>query len=214
MKLLEQKEIHVALKAITKSVTVTRQRVQEMAQQAVAYSIIHGDISIGKMLLEAISVNKSLRKDSLVAYFEKYGNFAWMKSDKTLKFFEAHPVGVLASDQEALILGAKWDEAKREAPIVSKYDMEAALQAFIAKWNKIAADSANTVENRDALTKVEATFAKWHAEKTLRSLPVLEGDELKEARDEAKDAARAESSTMTDREALAVQMKDGVQLAA
>src|SRR4051794_17219581 len=111
MKLLKQKELNVAIKAITESVTVTRQRVQEMAQQAVAYSIIHGDVSIGKMLMEAVGVNKAIRKDSLVAYLEKYGNFAWMKADKALKFFEAHKVGKIAPEHEALFLAAKWDEA-------------------------------------------------------------------------------------------------------
>jgi hypothetical protein len=205
MKLLEQKELHVAMKAITKSTVVTRQRVQEMAQQAVAYSIIHGDISIGKMLLEAISVNKALRKDSLVAYFEKYGNFAWMKVGKTLKFFEAYKVGKLDADHEALIVGAKWDEAKREAEIVSKYDMEEMVRAFIGKMNKIAGDSANTVEHREALAIVEQSFVKWSAENTLKSMKVddtvveagkqAEAVAAKRAKAAARAAAKAAKAT-------------------
>lgn len=193
MKLLEQTVLHTALKAITKSVTVTRQRVQDMAQQAVAYSIVHGDTSIGKMLLEAIGVNKSLRKDSLIAYLEKYGNFAWIKGEKTLKFRATYPVGAIAADHEALILGAKWDEAKREQEVTSKWDMEAMVRAFITKMNKIAMDEANTIDNREALALVEETFVKWSAEKTLKSMKVdnavVEAGEKADAIVAAREAA-------------------------
>lgn len=203
MKLLEQKELHVALKAITKSVTVTRQRVQDVAVQAVAYSIVHGDISIGNMLLEAVGVNKSLRRDSLVAYLEKFGNFAWMKSDKKLAFFPAHTVGKLEPAHEALILGAKWDEAKREAEVISKYDMETQVRLFITKMHKIAGDAANTVENRDALTIIEQSFMKWSAENTLRNMkvdPKLE-EEGEKAEAIAKARAEAEAKAQADAEA-------------
>jgi hypothetical protein len=193
MKLLEQKELHVALKAITKSVTVTRQRVQEIAQQACAYSIIHGDTSIGKMLLEAIAVNKALRKDSLIAYLEKFGNFAWVKAEKTLKFRATFPAGAIASDHEALIVGTKWDEAKRETEATSKWDMEALVRAFITKMNKLASDAANTIENKEALALVEQTFVKWSAEKTLKSMvvdnAVVEAGEASEAIVAAREAA-------------------------
>lgn len=196
MKLLELKELHVALKAITKSVTVTRQRVQDVAVQAVAYSIIHGDISVGKMLLEAVSVNKSLRKDSLVAYFEKYGNFAWMKADKALKFFEAHKVGKIEAAHEALFTSAKWDEAKRDTEIVSQYDMEALVRAFLSRMTKIVGDKANKVENPDALAAVEQTFVKWSAENTLRSMKVdsavVEAGEQADAIAKAKAEAQAQ----------------------
>jgi hypothetical protein len=192
MKLIEMNAIHQAMKLITKSVTVTRQRVQDMAEQACAYSIIHGDISVGVKLLEAVGVNKSLRRDSLVAYFEKYGNFCWLKADKKLAFFAAHDVGALTDEQAALIQGAKWDEAKRETEPVSKYDMEDALRKFIGKLHKITQDANITVEHRDALQVVENAFAKWSAENCLKSMKVDETIVQEGAQVEAVVAARTE----------------------
>ena len=136
MKLFEKTAINSALKNITRSVTVTRQRVQQIAEQAIAYSIIHGDISVGNNLLEAVGVNKSLRKDSLVAYLEKYGNFVWMKSDKKFAFFASHDKGAITPEHEAAFLAVRWDEAKREAEITSVYDMEEAVRKFIDKLHK------------------------------------------------------------------------------
>jgi len=207
MKLLEMKELHVALKAITKSVVVTRQRVQDLAQQACAYSIIHGDTSIGKMLLEAIGVNKSLRKDSLIAYLEKYGNFAWKKTEKILVFRATFPVGTLATDHEALIVSKAWDEAKREPEIVSQYDMEALVRAFIGKMTKITGDSANTVANPEALAVVEQSFVRWSAENTLKAMKPLTKAEAKGAAADAKDTAR-KPKPMTNRQALVQKLKD------
>lgn len=207
MQLLEQKVLHVALKAITKSTVVTRQRVQDVAVQAVAYSIIHGDTSIGKMLLEAISVNKALRKDSLIAYFEKYGNFAWVKADKALKFRATYKVGTLTSDHEALILSKRWDEAKREGEVVSIYDMEKQFALFIGKMDKHALDPANTIENIEVLQAVRNVFNRIVAEKTLKECVGLDEAATKAAADAAKDEA-ATPKPMTNREALVQKLKD------
>lgn len=206
MKLLEISQVHQALKLITKSVVVTRQRVQNLAEQACAYSIIHGDISVGVKLLEAVGVNKSLRKDSLVAYFEKYGNFAWSKADKKLSFFASHKVGTLTTEQEALIVGAKWDEAKREPGITSLYDMEAECRRFIDRMHKLAAQAKPSsvlsdgtvvagivVDHAEALQAVEQAFAKWSAESTLAAMKadqdVLDAGEAQQRVADAKAAA-------------------------
>jgi hypothetical protein len=214
----DQKTLAVALKAITKSAVTTRDKVQEVAVYAVYVSITSGDVSVANALMDAIGGTKSLRKDSLVAYFERYGNFAWLKQDKKLGFFLNAKTGctdgVVTPEYESVIVGAKWDEAKREAEIVSEYDMEKQFRTFIGRMEKFALDPANTVLNGEVLQAVRNTFNRLVAEKTLREIPAIEGADLKAAANEAKDAARAESSTMTDREALAVQIAGGVQLAA
>lgn len=197
MKLFEKSAINVALKNIARSVTITRQRVQSMAEQAVAYSIIHGDISVGKSLIEAASVNKSLRRDSLVAYLEKYGNFAWIKADKTFKFYESYKVGTLTAEHEALFLNVKWDEAKREQEITSVFDVEDAVRRFIAKLHKSTSDAAVKVEHGEALQVVEQAFNKWSALNALREMKVdqgvIEQAEVVEHVHAAKQAADAEA---------------------
>jgi hypothetical protein len=207
MKLLKQKELHVAMTALTKSTVATRQMVQDMAHQAVGHSIVHGDTSIGKMLLEAIGVNKSLRKDSLIAYLEKYGNFAWVKLEKTLKFRATYPVGKITPEHEALFLAAKWDEAKREQDATSVYDMEALFRAFIAKQEKLCLDANVTVKNRDVLQAVSDEFARINAIKVLATIKPMTKAETKVAKGKAIDAA-LKPKPMTNREALVQKLKD------
>jgi hypothetical protein len=195
--LLSTNELHAALKAITKSVAATRQRVQSMAEQAVAYSIVHGDVSVGNKLLEAVGVNKSLRRDSLVAYLEKFGNFAYLKAEKKLAFFLNTQTGctngVITDAHYALITSSKWDEAKREAEIVSKYDMEAEVRKFIDRMHKLARDGNITIEHPEALAAVEQSFVRWSAANTLRSMTadqaIVEAGEAAEVRAELKAAA-------------------------
>jgi len=143
---------------------------------AVATSITTGDVSVGNNLLLALGTTKSLRKDSLVAYFERFGNFAWVKGDKKLAFFLNPKTGctdgTLTPEYESVIVGAKWDEAKKEAEIVSTYDMEKQFRAFIGKMEKITLDPAITIENREFLQAVSDAFNKLSAERTLRAMTV------------------------------------------
>jgi hypothetical protein len=194
IKKFDQKALEVALKAITKSAVQTRDKIQEVATWAIAVSITSGDISVGNALLDALGTTKSLRKDSLVAHFEKLGNFAWLKSDKKLGFFLNPKTGctdgTLTAEYEAIIVGAKWDEAKREAEVVSTYDMERQFRSFIGRMEKFALDPANTIENRDVLFAITNAFNKIVAEKTLRTMTVdqtvLDATEAQQAAFDAK----------------------------
>jgi hypothetical protein len=149
---------------------------------------------VGNALLDALGTTKSLRKDSLVAHFEKLGNFAWLKSDKKLGFFLNPKTGctdgTLTAEYEAIIVGAKWDEAKREAEVVSTYDMERQFRSFIGRMEKFALDPANTIENRDVLFAITNAFNKIVAEKTLRTMTVdqtvLDATEAQQAAFDAK----------------------------
>jgi hypothetical protein len=172
----DKKALEVALKAITKSAIQTRDKIQQVANWAIAVSITSGDISVGNALLEALGGTKSLRKDSLVAHFEKLGNFAWLKKEKKFEFFLNTKTGctdgTLTSEWEAMIVGSRWDEAKKESEVTSVYDMEKQFRSFIGRMEKAALDEANTIEHRDVLFAVTNAFNKIIAEKTLRSMTV------------------------------------------
>lgn len=176
IKSFDEKSLAVALKAITKSAVVTRDKIQEVAVWAVNVSITDGNIAVANALLDAIGGTKSLRKDSLVAYFEKLGNFAWVKADKKLAFFLNTKHGitdrVMTEEYAAIIVGTKWDEAKREAEIVSEYDMEKQTRIFIARMEKVMLDPANKVANADVLHAVRNAFNKINAEKVLKTMTV------------------------------------------
>jgi len=198
IKSFDEKSLAVALKAITKSAVVTRDKIQEVAVWAVNVSITDGNIAVANALLDAIGGTKSLRKDSLVAYFEKLGNFAWVKADKKLAFFLNTKHGitdrVMTEEYAAIIVGTKWDEAKKEAEIVSEYDMEKQFRMFIGRMEKVMLDPANKVENADVLQAVRNAFNKINAEKVLKTMTVdqavIEQGEKIDASIAAREAAQ------------------------
>jgi hypothetical protein len=218
MKLIDKKEIDLSLKSLVKAIKMTTERVQTIAEQAIAYSIVNCDASVANKLFLAVGCNKALRKDALVKYLELNGHLAFDTKQKQFGYLintlTGCKKGVLTAEHEATFTSKRWDEAKKEPAIVSEWDMEAQFRAFIGKMNKLASDDANTIKNSDVLDTLAITFNRWSAENTLRSMTTLEGAELNKARDDAKDAARASSQTMSDRDALVAQVKGGVALAA
>jgi hypothetical protein len=207
----DEKSLAVALKAITKSATNTRDKIQEVATWAIAVSITAGDVSVANNLIEALGTTKSLRKDSLVAHFEKFGNLAWSRQDKKFGFLvnAKHGItdGVLTPEYEAVIVGARWDEAKREAEIVSEYDMERQFRTFIGRMEKIVLDPANKVENADVLSAVRNAFNRINAEKMLRTMKVdetvLDATAAQQAAYDAKQAAQEQPLPVVEPQVLA-----------
>jgi hypothetical protein len=190
----DKKSLEIALKAISKASVRNRDQIQEVAVWAVATSIENGDVSVANALFETLGSTKSLRKDSLAAYFERYGNLVWDKADKKFGFCPNSRHGItdgnLTSEYEAVIVGNRWDEAKREAEVVSTYDMEKQFRTFIGRMEKHALDAANTIENRDVLFALTNAFNKIVAEKTLRTMTtdqtVLDATEAQQAAFDAK----------------------------
>jgi hypothetical protein len=205
----DSKSLAVALKAITKSAVKTRNMIQDVAQYAVAVSITSGDVSVANLLLEALGGTKSLRKDSLVAYCEKLGNFAWLKQDKKFGFLlntrTGCTDGTLTPEWESMIVGSKWDEAKKEAEIVSEYDMEKQFRIFIARMEKLALEPANTITNGEILQAVRNTYNRIVAEKTLKSMTVDQS---------VLDATAAQQAAFDAKQAAAVEVPAQVQAAA
>ena len=210
MKLIEKKEIEVSLKKLVGAIKLTTERVQTIAVQAIAYSITKGDASVANMLYDAVSCTKALRKDSVVAYLETMGHLAF--DTKTKKFEWLHNAvikcdRVITPEHEATIMAMRWDSAKPEPEIVSKWDMEEQVRRFLGKMAKIAGDSANTIANRDVLAAVELTFTKVVSEKALAECKALEESDAKAAAAAAKDAARA-PKPMSNRQALVQKLQD------
>jgi len=209
IKQFDAKSLVVALSMIAKSAVATRDKIQEVAAWACATSIINGDVSVGNALFETMGSSKSLRKDSLAAYLEEYGNFAWRKETKKFDFFLNKKTGcadgTLTPEGEARITGTHWYEAKKEADVVSEYDMEKQLRVFIAKCEKQALEPANTILNRDVLFAVTNAFNRIVAEKTLRTMvtdnTVIDATTAQQAAFKAKQraakkAAKAEAVTV------------------
>jgi hypothetical protein len=207
----DSKSLPAALKAITRNDVAARNNIQAVATWAVVTSIENGDVSVGNLLLDALGATKMVRKDSLIAHLERYGNFAWIPKEKVLKFFLNKRTGCtdgnLTPEYAALISSKSWDEAKRETTAVSEYDMEAQLRIFITRMEKHCIDPAIKVVNRDVLQAVSNEFARINAVKVLASIKPMDKAETKVAKGKAIDAA-LKPKPMTNRQALVAKLKD------
>jgi hypothetical protein len=125
MALLNAKDLESKIAIVGKSAGELQSAIQECAVQAVGYSIEHGDIRYGQKLFDVLP--NGVRRQSLVAFFEKHGNFAWVSADKKFSFYKAQE-----SFDEKLLLETPWASASKET-IVSEYDIEDMFTKFMKR---------------------------------------------------------------------------------
>lgn len=117
--------------AVGKSAGELQSAIQEVAVQAVGYSIEHGDIRYGQKLFDVLP--SGVRRASLVAFLEKHGNFAWSKEEKCFKFFKG--LGEPRVFDEQALMTVNWASASKET-IVSSYDLESIMTKAIKAMEK------------------------------------------------------------------------------
>lgn len=161
MALMTQADLAKAIASIGKRSASLNKDIQSAAVSAIGYSVIHGDVTFGNRLLDALGT--WTRKDALVAFFEKHGNFAWMKQDKKLAYFKAIDH---MSEQDFEVFAEslpQWDTAKRAPEIVSKYDVAAEFDKFLKRMEKLRQDSTIELRHKALLDTLEDATAKYHA---------------------------------------------------
>jgi predicted transcriptional regulator len=119
------------ISAVGKSAGELQSAIQEVAVQAVGYSIEHGDIRFGQKLFDVLP--SGVRRASLVAFLEKHGNFAWSKEEKCFKFFKG--LGEPRVYDETALMAISWATATKET-IVSSYDLESIMTKAIKAMEK------------------------------------------------------------------------------
>ena len=150
--------------------------VQAAAFQCVAQSVLHRNILPGQDLLD--SLPKGSRRDSLVAYFEKFGNFAWMKQDRKLAFYEAVGAAEWTADYASVARAFMWTSGTKPAAIVSAYDLDDLTGKFLDKIGKLVDDSTKEVRHRDLYAKLKAVYTAHVVE---GFNPEAENDEVEKA---------------------------------
>ena len=164
LNLMSTEELTKKIASIKATGEKRRAVIQDVAVQAVAHSIEHRNIAIGVSLYNAL--NNADRRDSLVKYLETYGNFAWMKSEKSFAFFEATMKDTLTGEVAPLewteqyaakVAANHWSEAKKEPEVLSVYDVEEAFRKFIAGISKKAKEGTQ-IQHEDLLNQLRVTF--------------------------------------------------------
>jgi hypothetical protein len=164
--LLSTSELNTKINAIKKSASELQSEIQLSAVNAVGYSILHGDITIGQKLLDALP--NGVRKASLVAFFEKHGNFAWLKEEKRL----AHYKNDERAFDEKFLMEQSWASAKKEV-IVSEYDLDDMFTKFMKRMEtafKQHDASGVTIKNSEIYDYLVSARDSYNADKALKAI--------------------------------------------
>lgn len=144
--------------AVMRRQKLTDDDLQKLAVNAIAYSIDHGDVQPANRLLGAMQ--RSLRRDSMVKFLEVHGKLAYMKSDEKFAYFKD---GRDTYDGDVL-MSIKWFEAKKERPIESVYDLQAAFDKFMASVAKKIESKGIDVKNAALFNYLTDAAASYSSE--------------------------------------------------
>ena len=173
-KLMEMAALGQLIKGIGLQRVAFDGAVQQAAVECVGQSIVYRNITPAMDLLEAVG---SHLKPVVVAFFERFGNIAWAKSEKKLKFHElivaqghdaakCFPIGSKVEwteEYSALVTAFVWTKAKKETMPTSVYDVQEEADKFLERLLKAAKKGA-TLKHKELLERLSDTFNRYSAE--------------------------------------------------
>lgn len=138
--------------------------IQSAAVQCIAQSIEHRNSTPAAQLYDVLS--GSVRRDSLIAYFERFGNLAWSKADKKVIFFDVAKVLnkdiAWTNEYAAQVNAMLWFKAKPEPIVKSAFDVADAVEKLIASCER-AIKKGQTIHDVDLFDDVAAVFYRYRA---------------------------------------------------
>jgi len=132
--------------------------VQKAAIQCVAQSIVHSNVTPANDLFNALP--KGSRRDSLVAWFERHGNMAWMKAERKIAFYKAVEVEAWTPEYAVEVGGNMWTTGTKAPEIKSSYDLEEEFGKVFDRLGKVMSDSTKEVAHRDLYAELKAVYNK------------------------------------------------------
>ncbi len=170
---MEQALLNKEITSIGKTGNRLNVRIQHAALNAVFYSIQHGDIGFGQRLVMAL--NNGQRKNSLVAFLEKYGKFQWSKEQKSLIFRKRDDLTIESINE---IDEKWWDTIKAPEP-KSMYDFEDDVSKFIKRMEKAVVEKA-TIKHIEVMDYIKAAIDQYHADQIKHDEAEFDDDDLAE----------------------------------
>lgn len=209
MKLMPMKQFTALCTEIGTSTVTLRGKVQMAAVIAIGYTLVHGDVGATNRLFDSVKDAKTIRRDSLVAFIEKFSPATFMTSEKKFvmdrerrdtKFKDV----VYDAEYVKLMDTNPWFDAKKESPLVSSLEVDTELDKWLRRMKKLAATPGCQVQDLALLGEIEAIQGRYNATKTLgisqatlaRLQPEIEADNaaIRKARAEAAAKLAAEQA--------------------
>jgi len=135
-------------------------RIQAAALNAIFYSITEGYIQYGQNLV--LALNNGQRKNSLVAFLEKHGQFQWSKETKNLVYRKNDKLSVETIEA----IDERWFEAIKAPEPKSMYDFEEDVSKFIKRMEKAVTEKA-TIAHIEVMDYIKAAIDQYHKDQTI-----------------------------------------------
>ena len=159
-KLLDDKQLATAINSVKTSGARFDALVQSAAANCIAQSVLHNNATPANDLFHAMP--KGSRRDSLAAYFEKFGNLGYLKADKKIVYYNAKLEKADWTPAYSLeVMAFPWTSGTKAADPKSTWDIEEEAQKFIDRMVKIAANSVNTVAHRDLIADLKNAYTSY-----------------------------------------------------
>ena len=153
---MEQSALNKEITSIAKTGNRLNVRIQHAALNAIFYSIQHGDIGFGQRLV--LALNNGQRKNSLVAFLEKYGKFQWSKEQKSLIFKKRDDLQV----ESIAEIKEHWFEAIKAPEPKSMYDREEEITKLFKRWEREAAMPGIVVKHSELESILLNAYNDYH----------------------------------------------------
>jgi hypothetical protein len=153
MALMQSTDLIKKIGSIGKASAKLTRDIQTVAVQAIGYSIEFGDVTIGQRLYDALGT--AVRRQSLVSFFEKYGQFCWSSVEKKFVYFKVDGIEF----DEKTLMATPWNEAKKEV-IVSEVDA-ADMVAKLIKRLESSIEKHVTVKHSALLDDLKIMYSQY-----------------------------------------------------
>lgn len=183
--------------ALVKSISLRSRKlekdIQTAAIGAIFYSVCYGDVTIGERLLPALG--NGIRKQLLLTFLEKYGQFAWSKEAKKLVYRKNEGISITLTEEgkepqkfevadlhenaelaEAYADSIKefWTNVLPPEVLKSAFDCEAEVSRFIKRMEKaILSGEAQNTEVFDYVSKAFNEYTEAHEQEEEQGEQVL-----------------------------------------
>lgn len=155
---------------------MTNTAIQRAAVYGVFQSLEHRNSTPANTLLQAMPAGT--RRQSLVVFFEKFGNLCYATTTKKIEFFDVESMtGVPMSFSEEKLMGTPWHSMVKEADLTSAWDVSEQLDKVLAKLEKAVDHETREVLNADLIKRVRATMAEYSYSQQKAVVPAVEAVE-------------------------------------
>ena len=171
-----------AIGTIGKAGSKLENQIQFVAVQCIAQSIVNRNSTPANELYA--NSPKGQRHDALLAYFEKFGNLAYLKAEKKIGFFDAEKHGLpkleWTNAYSNLVRDFHWTKGTKKPDPKSSYDFDEEVGTLIARLTKIASNTTNSIKNKALLDEVVGTYNAYvvRTHEVAHTAPLTDDDKM------------------------------------